>query len=647
MNDKPTIEVGKVPIITKFIYTLGVLPTSYLMSMTYQEQVTWLCNYIQQTLIPQINEDVEAIQELQNLYELLRTYVNDYFDNLDVQEEINEKLNKMVETGEFNEIVSTYINPYLSEFNSRLNNQDILIQSVVNNNPIPVSSMEEMTDTSKIYVLTTNGNWYYYNGTNWVSGGVYQSIVGQNSFFTNSKNILEDLTSPQFTYRGVTFRYENKTLYMNGTANNRIYLRLSSSFDYGAGPDNITYDGSLDYLVVGNKYQLTQNLINGVITYPSGAAEPAVSVRNSSNVSILPYKEKSVVLNDSANRVQYYIPTGASFTNVAVSFGIYEVNEDIPSIENTGYFNLGNTEIPALNTLLYNLSYKTFKSFSHTNLYKEYMNNTEETQTQNLITQGMCSDRQRYIWFTVFDRGNTSTIDDKLCYIKKYDIQTNEIVASSTDQTAHILGHANGMCFNSNDNCLYIASLDNNNTVYKVNANTLEYIESFIVPMDNIPQHFADIDYNPDIGRYICLISPYDNYHRGIAIYTPNWQLEKFIKFNRNGSVPYEITSSDSTAGGIFTDREFIHMILVNVHDGTETQYNWNAYIYTYDYNGNFISRIPINYEHEAECITMINNDIYVNYNTNNKKYVLIEKITPLLYSNKLKVNTKVGYNMN
>ena len=54
MNDKPEIEVGKLPVITKFIYTLGVLPTSYLMSMTYQEQVTWLYNYLQTKVIPTI-----------------------------------------------------------------------------------------------------------------------------------------------------------------------------------------------------------------------------------------------------------------------------------------------------------------------------------------------------------------------------------------------------------------------------------------------------------------------------------------------------------------------------------------------------------------------------------------------------------------
>lgn len=110
MNEKPEIEVGKLPVITKFIYTLGVLPTSYLMSMTYQEQVTWLYNYLQTQVIPAINTDVEAVQELQTLYELLRTYVNDYFDNLDVQEEINNKLNEMVEDGVLEQIIEQYIN---------------------------------------------------------------------------------------------------------------------------------------------------------------------------------------------------------------------------------------------------------------------------------------------------------------------------------------------------------------------------------------------------------------------------------------------------------------------------------------------------------------------------------------------------------
>ena len=109
MNENPNVEVKQLQPITKFIYTIGVLPTSYLMSMTYQEQLTWLCNYISQTLIPSINTDGEAIQELQELYKDLQNYVNNYFDNLDVQEEINNKLDDMVDSGELEEIIALYL----------------------------------------------------------------------------------------------------------------------------------------------------------------------------------------------------------------------------------------------------------------------------------------------------------------------------------------------------------------------------------------------------------------------------------------------------------------------------------------------------------------------------------------------------------
>lgn len=40
----------------------------------------------------------------------LQNYVNNYFNNLDVQEEINNKLNKMAESGELEQIISTYLN---------------------------------------------------------------------------------------------------------------------------------------------------------------------------------------------------------------------------------------------------------------------------------------------------------------------------------------------------------------------------------------------------------------------------------------------------------------------------------------------------------------------------------------------------------
>ena len=49
--------------------------------------------------------------------------------------------------------------------------------------PFTAASAAAMTDTTKIYVYTgsetgyTNGNWYYWNGTVWTSGGVYNATA--------------------------------------------------------------------------------------------------------------------------------------------------------------------------------------------------------------------------------------------------------------------------------------------------------------------------------------------------------------------------------------------------------------------------------------------------------------------------------------
>ena len=91
MNENLDIDVKTLKPFTRFIYTIGELPSSYLMSMTYEEQLIWLCNYLTTTVIPTINNNAEAVREVQNLVLELQTYINNYFDNLDVQEEINNR----------------------------------------------------------------------------------------------------------------------------------------------------------------------------------------------------------------------------------------------------------------------------------------------------------------------------------------------------------------------------------------------------------------------------------------------------------------------------------------------------------------------------------------------------------------------------
>ena len=93
----------------KMCATIGELPTSYLVSMTYEEQLLWLCNYLEKTVIPTINNNGLAVEELQAKYIELKSYIDDSFENLDVQDEIDNKLDEMAESGELENIISQYL----------------------------------------------------------------------------------------------------------------------------------------------------------------------------------------------------------------------------------------------------------------------------------------------------------------------------------------------------------------------------------------------------------------------------------------------------------------------------------------------------------------------------------------------------------
>ena len=99
----------KLPPFKHFCVTIGNLPTSYVDSLSYYEMLEWLCHYLQDTVIPALNTNGEAVTELQTLFTELQEYVNNYFDNLDVQEEINNKLDEMAESGELTDIIAQYL----------------------------------------------------------------------------------------------------------------------------------------------------------------------------------------------------------------------------------------------------------------------------------------------------------------------------------------------------------------------------------------------------------------------------------------------------------------------------------------------------------------------------------------------------------
>lgn len=142
------------------------------------------------TVINQTNTTTENMEALQNAFNTLKNYVDHYFDNLNVQTEINNKLDQMATDGTLETIIGQYVDnvimPTINGQTARIDQLENAVQSVANGSPLVASSTDDMTDTTKTYVNTTDGKWYYYDGEEWTVGGTYQS----SGIADNSINIL-------------------------------------------------------------------------------------------------------------------------------------------------------------------------------------------------------------------------------------------------------------------------------------------------------------------------------------------------------------------------------------------------------------------------------------------------------------------------
>ena len=199
-----------------------VLPLVYDDSLSYYELLCKVVDYLNKTM-----EDVETLHgdvtNLHTAYEELQSYVNDYFSTLDVQEEINNKLDEMAKSG------------YLSS----------IIAPIVLNVAVPlfVDNVSDMTDHSRIYVLTSTGFVYLWNGTEWYNTGMnytnnftqYLLISGTLSNGTDANDITTNgiwNINGGFTYKNLPITSGLlQTFSMNDTA----YQLAISGADFNRG----------------------------------------------------------------------------------------------------------------------------------------------------------------------------------------------------------------------------------------------------------------------------------------------------------------------------------------------------------------------------------------------------------------------------
>lgn len=167
-QEQVTVNVETLQPVTRTLMTIGALPTSYLISMTYEEQLLWLQNYLIQTVIPAINNNAEATKEVQDIVMALQDYINTQFSELNLQEYIDNKLDEMLESGVFENILMDYVQ--LTKVYDTYN--DMIFDAYTFTNGMKLKTMG--------YHFINDGGGAEYVVTNVQSDTKYQVSIGTN-----------------------------------------------------------------------------------------------------------------------------------------------------------------------------------------------------------------------------------------------------------------------------------------------------------------------------------------------------------------------------------------------------------------------------------------------------------------------------------
>lgn len=84
---------------SRFCVMIGAIPESIIHSLSYEQQLLRLIKFLKTTVIPAIDGNTIAIQKIE-----------EWIENVDLQEFVDNKLDEMAESGELEEIIAQYIN---------------------------------------------------------------------------------------------------------------------------------------------------------------------------------------------------------------------------------------------------------------------------------------------------------------------------------------------------------------------------------------------------------------------------------------------------------------------------------------------------------------------------------------------------------
>lgn len=223
-----------------------VLPLAYDDSLSYYELLCKVVDYIN-ALIENDDALTDNVTALKSAYDSLQSYVNHYFDNLNVQSEINNKLNQMAANG----TLSDLLEPFVIDYQNQLNILEARMDTFASLPDGSTSGDAELLD------IRVGADGITYNSAGDAVRGVDGKLMAETSLLNN---LIEPFYSDVFPF---TQGYISTT---NGFIGNDNYSIVSNFIYAHTNKIKVTVDSGLEVFKIA-EYTDTTPIAASFVTY--------------------------------------------------------------------------------------------------------------------------------------------------------------------------------------------------------------------------------------------------------------------------------------------------------------------------------------------------------------------------------------------
>lgn len=242
--------------------------------------------------------------------------------------------------------------------------------------PLVAATAADMTDQTKVYVYTGSeagyvaGNWYYYNGSSWVSGGVYNAVAVSTDKTLSISDKAADAKETGKAINAVDAELKNEIISQNGYVANKLpfYIDSNNKWTNSAARHVMipVQPGDSVYVKANNSYNAymsvltefdipTANSQTPKYSTESGFTSRKVVTTENDNTFTMPSDAAYIAFNYSVNGNVYYpsailingidVIVGAKEQIAAINADIFNQSladaTDLDTVTHLGYYRLG------------------------------------------------------------------------------------------------------------------------------------------------------------------------------------------------------------------------------------------------------------------------------------------------------------------